>query len=50
VAVGVGESTSGTLKGGRAQVVSVFTEACGTPGNPPADSITYTIAVTYPGG
>ena len=46
----VGESANGTLKGGRSQTVTVFPDGCGSPGNPPAASVTYTIAVTYPGG
>ena len=48
--VGVGEAVSATLKGGRDQVVAVFPDGCGSPGNPPASSITYTVSVTYPGG
>lgn len=46
----VGESISRTLKGGRTQAITVYPDACGSSGNPPASTVTYTIAVTYPGG
>ena len=48
--VAIGEAVSATLKGGPNQVVGVFPDACGSPGNPPASSITYSVSVTYPGG
>ena len=46
----VGESLTATLKGGRDQVVTIYPEACGGPGNPPAATVTYTVSATYPGG
>lgn len=49
-AVAVGESVTATIRGGRDQSVSVYPEACGSPGSPPATSITYTVSATYPGG
>lgn len=45
-----GQPVAATLKGGRDQVVTVFPEACGAAGNPPASTVTYTISVTYPAG
>lgn len=48
--VAVGEAVSATLKGGRDQVVAVFPDGCGSPGTPPASSITYSVSVAYPGG
>lgn len=47
--IAVGESVTATLKGGSNQSVAVFPEGCGSPGNPPASSVTYSISVTYPG-
>lgn len=46
----VGESLTATLKGGRDQVVTIYPDACGSPGNPPASTVTYTVSATYPGG
>ncbi len=46
----VGESVTATLKGGRNQVVTVYPEACGSPGSPPASTVTYTVTAAYPGG
>jgi hypothetical protein len=45
----VGESVTAQIKGGSNQSVAVFPEACGSPGNPPASSVNYTITATYPG-
>jgi hypothetical protein len=45
----IGEGVTATLKGGSAQTVTVFPEACGAPGSPPASSINYTIRINYPG-
>ena len=49
-AVAVGESLTATIRGGRDQSVSVYPEACGSPGTPPASSVTYTVSAAYPGG
>ena len=46
----VGESVTAALKGGRDQVVTVFPDACGSPGSPPASTVTYAVTATYPGG
>jgi hypothetical protein len=48
--IAVGGNISATLKGGANQSVAVFPDTCGSPGNPPAATVTYTIAVTYPPG
>jgi hypothetical protein len=50
VTVAVGGNITATLKGGTNQVVTVFPEGCGSAGNPPASTVTYTISVTYPPG
>jgi hypothetical protein len=47
--IAVGSSVSATLKGGTAQVITVFPEACGQPGTPPAATVTYTIRADFPG-
>lgn len=47
--IAVGESVTATLKGGSSQSVALFPESCGSPGNPPASSVTYSVTVTYPG-
>jgi hypothetical protein len=44
----VGESVTAALRGGRDQSVSVYPEACGSGGNPPASNVTYTVTATYP--
>jgi hypothetical protein len=44
----VGESLTATLRGGRAQVVTIFPDGCGAPGAAAA-TITYTVTVTFPG-
>lgn len=48
--IGGGQNVSATLKGGRVQEVTVYPEACGAPGNPPASAVTFTVSVTYPAG
>ena len=48
-AVAVGSAVTATLKGGAAQVITIFPETCGQPGTPPATTITYTIRADYPG-
>ena len=48
--IAVGGNISATLKGGASQSVAVFPDTCGSPGNPPAATVTYTISVTYPPG
>lgn len=47
--VAVGSSTSATIKGGAAQVITVFPEGCGQPGTPSAVTVTYTIRADFPG-
>jgi hypothetical protein len=47
--VAVGSEVTATLKGGAAQVITVFPETCGQPGMPTATTITYTIRANYPG-
>jgi hypothetical protein len=47
--VAVGNAVTATLKGGAAQVITVFPETCGQPGTFPAATITYTIRADYPG-
>jgi hypothetical protein len=47
-ALAVGESLTATLRGGRAQVVTIYPDGCGSPSSSPA-SVTYTITVTFPG-
>jgi hypothetical protein len=47
--IAVGSSVSATLKGGTAQVITVFPEACGQPGTPPAATVTNTIRADFPG-
>jgi hypothetical protein len=46
--VAVGSAVSATLKGGSAQVITVFPDGCGAAGSP-AVTVTYTISATYPG-
>ena len=45
----VGGAVSAMLKGGAAQVVTIFPEACGQPGTPSAVTVTYTIRADFPG-
>ncbi len=45
----VGQSVSATVKGGRSQSVTLFTEGCGAPTAPPTDPITYSVSVVHPG-
>ncbi|HEY5907214.1 MAG TPA: hypothetical protein VIZ31_04180 [Vicinamibacteria bacterium] len=45
--VQVGQSTSGTLRGGRAQRVTVYPTACGAT-SPAPSTLTYTVTVVYP--
>jgi hypothetical protein len=45
----IGEGVTATLKGGSAQTVTVFPEACGAAGAAAASSISYTIRINYPG-
>jgi hypothetical protein len=47
--VAVGGVVTATLKGGQAQVITVFPEGCGGAGTQPATTVTYTISATYPG-
>jgi hypothetical protein len=46
--IGVGQSTQAVLKGGRAQVLSVYPATCGQGGTAPAATITYTVTVQHP--
>lgn len=46
----VGESAMADRKGASAQVVTVYPQACGSPGNPPAESLTYTVTVAFTAG
>jgi hypothetical protein len=46
--VAVGMSVRVPLKGGRAQVLTIYPEACGRTGTPTATSITYTVTVEHP--
>ena len=47
--VTTGSAVSATLKGGQAQVITVYPEGCGLPGTPAAVTVTYTIRADYPG-
>lgn len=47
--VAVGSAVTATLKGGTAQVITIFPDTCGKPGTHPATTITYTIRAEYPG-
>jgi hypothetical protein len=44
----VGATVSATLRGGRAQTVTVYPDPCGRPGTFPDTEVTYTINVAYP--
>jgi hypothetical protein len=44
----VGQSVGATLRGGRAQIVTVFTADCGSSASPPGPVVSYTITVVYP--
>ncbi|HEY5906577.1 MAG TPA: hypothetical protein VIZ31_00960, partial [Vicinamibacteria bacterium] len=48
VPIAVGQSVSATLRGGRAQIVTVFPAECGGPTAPPGPVVSYTITVVYP--
>jgi hypothetical protein len=48
--IGVGETLTANLRGGRQQVLKFVPAACGQPGiPPPAPPITYTATLVYPG-
>jgi hypothetical protein len=49
VLLSVGQSATGTVKGGRAQAVTLFPEGCGGPGATPTDPIPYSVSVVHPG-
>jgi hypothetical protein len=46
--IGVGQSTQAVLKGGRAQVLTVYPGTCGQAGTFPATTISYTVTVQHP--
>jgi hypothetical protein len=46
--IAVGMTLGGTVKGGAAQVLTVYPGACGTGGTPAAASVTYTIRLEHP--
>lgn len=45
----VGQSVTATVKGGRSQSVTLFTEGCGGATATPTDPITYSVTVVHPG-
>jgi hypothetical protein len=44
----VGQSVAATVKGGRSQSVTLFTEGCGGAGASPTDPIAYSVTVVHP--
>jgi hypothetical protein len=46
--IAVGQSVSATLRGGRAQIVTLYPAECGGPTAPPGPLVSYTMTVVYP--
>lgn len=46
--IGVGQTASATLKGGRFQTLTIYPGGCGTPAPEPTPPVAYTVSVAHP--
>jgi hypothetical protein len=46
--IGVGQTASATIKGGRSQTLTLYPAGCGTPAPEPTAPLAYTVSVVHP--